>query len=86
MIPNPSRLFMTRAIASLVTFVCITAITYFIEVLTTCVLDRVLMLVGLVKLISNFALKDGSSKQGNALLASVGENWVLASNLKIRSY
>lgn len=46
-------------------------------------LDNVVILDGLAKLMVNFALKEGSSKQGKALLASVGENCVLAAYLKI---
>lgn len=37
---------------------------------------------GLARLIVNFALKEGSSKQGNALRASVGENCVLTIDLR----
>lgn len=55
---------------------------YFTIVSLTCILDKVVMFDGLVKLMVNLALKDGSSKHGKALLASVGENCVLANNLK----
>lgn len=47
------------------------------------ILDNVVILDGLAKLMVNFALKEGSSKHGKALLASVGENCVLAEYLKI---
>lgn len=40
------------------------------------------ILFGLARLILNFDLKIGSSKQGNALLASVGENCVLSTVLQ----
>lgn len=45
-------------------------------------LDKVVMLAGLAKLIEKFDLNDGSSKHGNTLRASVGENCVLKINLK----
>lgn len=46
-------------------------------------LDKVLIFEGRAMLIVNLALNDGSSKQGKALLASVGENCVLAIHLLI---
>lgn len=50
------------------------------------ILESVDKFAGLAKLMVNFALKDGSSKQGKALLASVGENWVLTINLPTNSF
>lgn len=49
-------------------------ITYSIVFSRSGILEIVDKFVGLAKLIVNFALKEGSSKQGKALLASVGEN------------
>lgn len=40
------------------------------------------ILAGLAMLMTKVALKEGSSKQGKALRASVGENCVLTINLK----
>ena len=45
-------------------------------------LDIAVMLVWRAMNISKVAFIVGSSKQGNALLASVGSNWVAASHLK----
>lgn len=45
-------------------------------------LDKLIMVAGLAMLMVKRALKKGSSKHGKALLASVGENWVLAAFLK----
>jgi len=44
-----------------------------------------LMCLGLAIAMENFAFKEGSSKQGNAFLASVGWNWVAPIHLKLRS-
>lgn len=40
--------------------------------------DKDTRCVGLTRVILNVALRAGSSMQGNASLASVGESWVVA--------
>lgn len=45
-------------------------------------LDTVVRVVGLAMFILKTDLKEGSSKQGKPLLASIGENWVLTKFLK----
>lgn len=44
-------------------------------------LDRDVIFLGRPNDIENLALKDGSSQQGKALLALIGENCVVASHL-----
>lgn len=61
-------------------------VTYFTTVSLIFIFDKVVTFDGLVTLIVNLALKAGSSKHGKALLASVGENCVLASILKHNFY
>ena len=59
--------------------------TYMTVVLIFSIFESEVIFPARPKDILNMALNEGSSQQGNALLALIGENWVVAIHLEIQN-